>query len=81
MICLLVFLYMLIYKDRISIWVNNREARWTLLSSNRIFSYFYTFRLELLKQLAHIIKRLYIFSILIPSRIECQYIFFEHALE
>ena len=78
---LLVFLYMLIYKNWITIWINNREARWTFFSSNGIFSYFYTFRLKLLNQLAHIIKRLNIFSILIPSRVKGQYVFFKHALE
>ena len=72
---------MLIDKYRISIRINNREARGTLLSGNRMFNYFYSFSLELLKQLAYIIKRLQILSILIPSWIEGQYIFFEHTLE
>ena len=78
---LLVFLYVLIYKNRITIWINNREARWALFSSNGIFRYFYTLRLKLLNQLAHIIEPLNFFSILIPSRVKGQYVFFKHALE
>ena len=49
-------LHVLIYKNRISIRVNNRETRRTMLSGNRIIGYLYTFRFEMLKQLTHIIE-------------------------